>query len=201
MQSADHAGSTRVGWGGRIADRLDAANPGTLFPPLISIDGRCRRSCPAIVGPADRARAIRTSRSTAAARATTSTTRCATPRCARSWRRSRRNIYDMVAQLLSEEGLAASSVVRRSCRARTRSSRRSSRASTTDRSAVRTIAQLIEGRAQTQHEAAGVLRRTSGATTRTVARRAHTRHCWPNFAAGIKCLPGRDGRARAWPTA
>ena len=34
-----HTGFERVGWGGRIADRLDAANPGTLFPPLISTNG------------------------------------------------------------------------------------------------------------------------------------------------------------------
>lgn len=36
QQSADASGFTRIGWGGRIADRLDAFNSPTLFPPLIS---------------------------------------------------------------------------------------------------------------------------------------------------------------------
>jgi uncharacterized protein (DUF1501 family) len=39
QQSADPAGFTRVGWGGRVADRLDAAYPENLFPSLISTNG------------------------------------------------------------------------------------------------------------------------------------------------------------------
>lgn len=39
QQSADYTGLVRLGWGGRIADKLDAANAGTLFPALTSIDG------------------------------------------------------------------------------------------------------------------------------------------------------------------
>ncbi|MEO8134278.1 MAG: DUF1501 domain-containing protein [Betaproteobacteria bacterium] len=40
MQSADASGYTRVGWGGRIADRLSAFNPGVLFPALASTAGQ-----------------------------------------------------------------------------------------------------------------------------------------------------------------
>jgi uncharacterized protein (DUF1501 family) len=39
VQSGVYTGQERVGWGGRIADRLDGANPGTLFPPLVSVMG------------------------------------------------------------------------------------------------------------------------------------------------------------------
>ena len=38
-QSGDWRGFTRTGWGGRVADKLDAVNSGTLFPPLVSISG------------------------------------------------------------------------------------------------------------------------------------------------------------------
>ena len=38
-QSGDYVGVVRSGWGGRIADRLDAANPGSVFPPLVSVHG------------------------------------------------------------------------------------------------------------------------------------------------------------------
>ncbi len=39
LQSADYTGFNRTGWGGRIADKLEALNPGTIFPPLISTYG------------------------------------------------------------------------------------------------------------------------------------------------------------------
>ena len=39
VQSGVHTGQERLGWGGRIADRLDGANPGILFPPLVSVMG------------------------------------------------------------------------------------------------------------------------------------------------------------------
>jgi len=39
VQSGVYTGFERIGWGGRIADKLDAANPGTLFPPLVSVQG------------------------------------------------------------------------------------------------------------------------------------------------------------------
>ena len=40
MQSADYTGFNRLGWGGRMADKLDAANAGLLFPPLITMTGQ-----------------------------------------------------------------------------------------------------------------------------------------------------------------
>jgi len=39
QQSADYTGQVRLGWGGRIADRLDAVNGATLFPTLASLNG------------------------------------------------------------------------------------------------------------------------------------------------------------------
>ena len=39
QQSADYTGQVRLGWGGRIADRLDAVNGSTLFPALTSMNG------------------------------------------------------------------------------------------------------------------------------------------------------------------
>ncbi|MFO1311598.1 MAG: DUF1501 domain-containing protein [Burkholderiales bacterium] len=39
QQSASYTGQVRLGWGGRIADRLDPFNAGTLFPALTSTAG------------------------------------------------------------------------------------------------------------------------------------------------------------------
>jgi uncharacterized protein (DUF1501 family) len=39
LQSGDYAGFNRIGWGGRIADKLGPGNPGTSIPPLISTSG------------------------------------------------------------------------------------------------------------------------------------------------------------------
>ncbi|MEP7181939.1 MAG: DUF1501 domain-containing protein [Betaproteobacteria bacterium] len=39
LQSADYTGFNRIGWGGRMADKLKAQNPGNVFPPLISTSG------------------------------------------------------------------------------------------------------------------------------------------------------------------
>jgi len=39
LQSADYTGFTRIGWGGRIADRLGTYNGSVVFPPLISTNG------------------------------------------------------------------------------------------------------------------------------------------------------------------
>ncbi|MFO1316876.1 MAG: DUF1501 domain-containing protein [Burkholderiales bacterium] len=39
QQSADCTGLVRLGWGGRIADRVDAGNGTTLFPALTSMSG------------------------------------------------------------------------------------------------------------------------------------------------------------------
>jgi uncharacterized protein (DUF1501 family) len=39
LQSGDYTGFNRIGWGGRIADKLGALNAGKTFPPLISASG------------------------------------------------------------------------------------------------------------------------------------------------------------------
>lgn len=39
LQSGDYTGFNRIGWGGRMADKLGAFNVGKLFPPLISTSG------------------------------------------------------------------------------------------------------------------------------------------------------------------
>lgn len=39
MESADYTGLVRLGWGGRMADRLDPLNAGSVFPCIVSISG------------------------------------------------------------------------------------------------------------------------------------------------------------------
>ncbi|MEP7208526.1 MAG: DUF1501 domain-containing protein [Casimicrobiaceae bacterium] len=39
LQSGDYSGFTRIGWGGRIADKLEVLNGGIAFPPLVSTSG------------------------------------------------------------------------------------------------------------------------------------------------------------------
>lgn len=111
VQSGVSTGAERQGWGGRIADLLDAANPGTLFPALSSIAGLSifvsgQTSVPLTLsdnpffqldtysGPGNfQFDALRD----AAIREMVA--------------QSRTNVYDSVAQLYAEEGLEASSVV------------------------------------------------------------------------------------------
>lgn len=109
QQSADYTGLVRLGWGGRIADKLDSINAGTLFPPLTSIDGLTpfingATSVPLTISPnpdfslfgsgtpipqfdALRDAAIR-----------------------EMLAQSRGNVYDVVARLYAQEGVASSSV-------------------------------------------------------------------------------------------
>ena len=110
MQSGDHTGFNRVGWGGRISDKLDPFNPGTLFPSLITTNGMKtftsgRASIPLAVpnnpyftlySSGDRQGQFDALRD-AALREILAQTRA--------------NTYDLAAQVLAEEGLAASSVV------------------------------------------------------------------------------------------
>ena len=110
MQSADHSGFNRIGWGGRIADRLDAFNPGTLFPPLTTIGGMKtftsgQASIPLAVpmfpsfnlgGSGDGQRQYDALRDAALSEILA---------------QSRSNTFDLAAQVLAEEGLASSSVV------------------------------------------------------------------------------------------
>ena len=111
MQTCDWTSSDRVGWGGRIADRLDPLNPGTLFPALISAAGMQlftpgRTSIPfSIPGTTSSSISLHSSGvntfqvdvlSEAALREILA--------------QNYTNTYDFAAQLLSEEGLRASSV-------------------------------------------------------------------------------------------
>jgi uncharacterized protein (DUF1501 family) len=108
LQSGDASGFNRIGWGGRIADKLDPFNPGTLFPPLISTNGLTtfasgRASIPLTV-PQNPYFTLHSTNQIqydglrdAALREILA--------------QDLPNIYDQVAQVLSDEGLKASSVV------------------------------------------------------------------------------------------
>ena len=108
VQSGDASGFNRVGWGGRIADKLDAFNPGTLFPPMISTNGLTTfaagaNSIPLTVPQNPYFTLHGTSQvqfdglRDAALREILA--------------QNLTNTYDLAAQLLSDEGLKASSVV------------------------------------------------------------------------------------------
>lgn len=150
VQSAVHTGFERVGWGGRVADRLDASNAGTLFPPLVSTSGlrtfvSGRTSVPLTVP----SNPYFTLYSSGEGYYQYDVLRDAALREMLSQGRS--NVYDKVAQLYAEEGLAASSVVfpllqnKNSVVAPFFAAR-----DTNLSNQLRTVAQLIEGRAQTQ---------------------------------------------------
>ncbi len=110
VQSGDYTGFGRVGWGGRIADKLDPLNPGTVFPPLITTSGMKtftsgRASIPLAVpnnpyftlyGSGNNQYQYDVLRDAALREILVQT---------------RSNVYDLAAQLLAEEGLAAASVV------------------------------------------------------------------------------------------
>jgi len=148
LQSADPRGFTRVGWGGRVADKLDAANPGTLFPPLTSVNGLQtfvfgQTSVPLTVPPNPYFTLYSSNQYQF------DVLRDATLREILAQDQS--NVYEIVAQLLSEEGLAAASVVFPILQNKN-SVVPPFFANLTGQVAAqfRTIAQLIEGRAQTQ---------------------------------------------------
>ncbi len=107
MQSADTTAFNRLGWGGRMADRLATMNPG-LFPPLLTTAGQRTFTSGQATIPLD----VRDTGSVnlvgsgefqfdalrdAAAQEILSQTRA--------------NAYDLAAQLLSEEGYSHASVV------------------------------------------------------------------------------------------
>ena len=202
LQSAVHTGFERVGWGGRIADRLDAANPGTLFPPLVSISGLRtfvigRTSVPLTVPSEPVLHARRQRR-----RLLTSSTCCATRRCARCSRRAAATSTTSWRSSTPRKG----SRRRRSCLAdpaehERRSWRRSSRASTpTSAAQLRTIAQLIEGRAQTQMRGRCSTSHQGGYDTHGSQAGIHAA-LLGDLVAGVEGVPGRDGRAGPRPTA
>ena len=150
LQSADHRGFTRIGWGGRIADRLGAFNASVLFPPLTSVNGLQtfvfgETSIPLTVPPGS----LFQLNGSGPGRFQFDALRDAALREILAQEQS--NVYDLVAQLLSEEGLAASSVVTPILRdAGSVVSPFFANVSGQVAAQFKTIAQLIEGRAQTQ---------------------------------------------------
>jgi len=109
-QSAVYTGLERSGWGGRMADRLAPANPGTLFPPLVSAAGLTtfvsgRSSVPLTVPESPYFKL----HGSGPAYFQFDTLRDAAIQAMLA--QSRNNVYDVVAQLYAQEGLAASSVV------------------------------------------------------------------------------------------
>jgi uncharacterized protein (DUF1501 family) len=149
-QSAVHTGFERVGFGGRIADRLDGANPGTLFPPLVSTNGLRtfavgRTSVPLTVPP----NPWFTLYSSGDGQYQYDVLRDAALREMLAQKKG--NLYDVVAQLYAEEGLAASSVVFPILQ--NKESKVTPLFANLDTDVgrqLRTIAQLIEARAQTK---------------------------------------------------
>ena len=110
LQSADFRGFTRTGWGGRMADRLDAVNGGVLFPPVVSTNGlkifaSGRTSIPLTVPE----NPYFTLFSSGNNQFPFDVLRDAALREVLAQNRS--NYYDMEAQTLSLQGFAASSVV------------------------------------------------------------------------------------------
>jgi uncharacterized protein (DUF1501 family) len=138
-----------VGWGGRIADKLDPANPGTLFPPMTSTDGLQtfvfgQTSVPLTIPP----NPYFTLYSSGPDNYQFDVLRDAALREILAQQQT--NVYDVVAQLLSEEGLAASSVVFPILQNKNSIVPPFFAGLDTQVAAqFRTIAQLIEGRAQT----------------------------------------------------
>jgi len=111
QQSADPTGFTRIGWGGRVADRLDPFNAGSLFPPLISTSSArpfCngQASIPLTV-PTGPWYGLNTSGSYNANQY--DALRNAAMQELLS--HGRKNIYETIAQVYAEKGLATVSVV------------------------------------------------------------------------------------------
>ena len=150
LQSGDGSGFTRVGWGGRISDKLDPFNPGTLFPGLVStgamrIFASGRTSIPLAVPE----NPYFTLYSTGNNQFQYDVLRDAALR--EILGQELTNTYDLGARLLAEEGLAASSVVQPILQ-NAASIVKPFFAPLTSSIAnqLKTIALLIEGRAQTQ---------------------------------------------------
>ncbi len=111
IHSAVYTGLERSGWGGRMADRLGSANPGTLFPPMTSIAGLStfvsgRSSVPLTVPQGNPYFKLHSS---GPAYFQFDTLRDAAINAMLG--QLRVNVYDVVAQLYAQEGLAVSSVV------------------------------------------------------------------------------------------
>ena len=147
VQSADASGFTRSGWGGRAADRLEAMTPQVLFPALTSINSLsnyalANTSIPLTV-PSSPWFSLNTSNDW-----TFDVNRDAALREILAL--PRRNVYADVAQVMAEEGLAAASVVQPILQSTTSVVKpHFASVDTPLGRQLKTIAQLIEGRAQT----------------------------------------------------
>ncbi len=149
IQSADSTGVSHVGWGGRIADRLDPYNPGSLFPPLISTGGLHTfasglASVPLILPESGANLKLSTCCAESALEEAALRLMMA---------RSRSNVYEAAVALYAQEGLSASSVLSPIFGPDTTPSSLVTQAfgNLSDHVAnqLRTIAQLIEQRQQT----------------------------------------------------
>jgi uncharacterized protein (DUF1501 family) len=150
IQSGVYTGFERVGWGGRIADRLEGANPGTLFPAMISVQGlrtfvSGRTTVPLTV-PSNPFFALGSSGN---GQFQYDVLRDAALR--EMLAQSSLNTYDVVAQMYAQEGMSASSVVSPVLQNKSSVVAPFFAALDTDISRqLKTIGMLIEGRAQTQ---------------------------------------------------
>jgi uncharacterized protein (DUF1501 family) len=110
LQSGDYSGFTRIGWGGRIADKLEVLNPGTIFPPLISTNGlRTFASGLTSIPLTVPEYALFTLSNSGTGQQAFDALRDAALR--EILEQPATNVYDAVAQLYSEEGIAAASAV------------------------------------------------------------------------------------------
>ena len=150
LQSGEHNGFGRVGWGGRIADKLDPLNPGTLFPALVTTAGMKtftsgRNSIPLAVPN----NPYFTLYSSGDGRYQYDVLRDAALR--EILQQTQTNTYDLAAQLLAEEGLAAASVVFPILKNdKSVVTPFFAKLSSDISQQLKTIALLLEGRAQTQ---------------------------------------------------
>lgn len=147
VQTADASGFTRTGWGGRVADKLEALTPQNLFPAMTSINGLrsyalANTAIPLTV-PDNPWFALASSMDWQFDAA-----RDAAIREILALKRD--NVYDDVAQVLAEEGLAASSIVHPILQAKDSVvAPYFAHLTTSLARQLRTIALLVEGRAQT----------------------------------------------------
>ena len=191
LQSADVRGATRVGWAGRAADRIEALAPG-LFPSAIAINRLQTFVTRPDVGPACRSRES-ILLSLRYPRIRYDTLREAAMRELLS--EDFGDLYSLAAQRFTQDGLSASSVMQPILSNRRRSSRRAVRGTRQSvANQLRSVALLIEGRAQINLEAADLPRQS-----------IRVRHAWrsirsPTTAverplAGDRCIPACDERA------
>ena len=145
IQSADASGVLHTGWGGRIADRLDAYNQGSAFPPLISTNGLRTFASGATSLP------LTVPETAAAFNLASHGPQNALQEAALRLliARNQSNIYKKAAQLYAQEGLSATSVLAPIFQS-TQSSVTPAFANLTSSVAnqLRNVAQLIEARQQ-----------------------------------------------------